>query len=63
MIETARDRVVPKDAKRVALLLLHCAQFAFALIVLGLDAYGIYHIAYAILIFSLIVVSVSFSWC
>jgi hypothetical protein len=39
-------------------LILHIVQAALAIIILGLDAYGIRWIAYNALIFSLVVVSI-----
>jgi hypothetical protein len=41
-------------------LALHVIQFVFAIIILGLDAYGIKWIPYNALIFSLVAVSFSF---
>jgi hypothetical protein len=39
------------------LIIIHAVQFLFAIVVLGLDAYGIKYIPYNALIFSLVVVS------
>jgi hypothetical protein len=38
-------------------LAIHAVQAVFAIIILGLDAYGIHYIAYNALIYSLVVVS------
>lgn len=41
-------------------LALHAVQFVFAIVILGLSAYGISYIAYNALIFSLVVVRCSY---
>lgn len=45
----------PKIA--LPLLIVHVTQLVLAAVILGLSAYGIHHIAYSVLVYSVVVVS------
>ncbi|KAF1947303.1 hypothetical protein EJ02DRAFT_417889 [Clathrospora elynae] len=56
MSETPADRSPRSPPKRLAVLLLHCAEFLLAVILLGFNAYSVRYVAYSVLAYSLVVV-------
>ena len=56
MSETGTEHVDSSHRTRIHLLLLHSVQLIVAVVVLGLDSYGIQYIPYNALIYSLAVV-------
>ena len=57
MDETTTQTQIDRAVLRCTTLFVHVVQLVLAVVVLGLDAYGVGYMAYNILIYSLIIVS------
>lgn len=57
MDETTTETQIDRAVLRCTTLFVHVVQLVLAVVILGLDAYGVGYVAYNILIYSLIIVS------